>query len=552
MEKKQLVRPQYDPVKQAEIAEYRMTVRKQTYRQGDPFVPSRVPAELYPAENEAAQREVLKHSAQLAAYAEYRAGAKEDPWNPSYHFYSPDGKLNDPNGLCFWNGYWHLFYQVYPKADPRPHWGHMCSKDLVRWEDLPLALYPDDKAYATWSGNTVVDDDRVVAMYHGRWAGNCVATSSDPLLLNWEKMESNPVIPLLPDRATQKGRPYDVFDPFIWKEGKDFYALSGIMYGEYDMRGRDYHSEMVEHLFHSQDLEHWTYMGELAPDGFPQMPLGNDGACPYFVPLGNRYVLFMFSHRSGAYAFLGDYDKVTHRFTPDRLHQFNFGPVGCSSYQAPCAAPDGNGGVYLVFNVTDRDRTLERDGVMSMMYHVTLGEDDQLRIVPVEGISNLHGACFRAEHLKLPMFERKTLDAHGRALDLQMQIDRGSARTIRIELLRSADGREHTDVLLYMPCVPHRATQAFVTVDTTYASLSPASQSRIPETTMFLIGEDEPVNVRILLDRCMLEVFVNDRVVLTQMVYPTLEDSEQVALTALGGDAELISGHIWEMNSIYE
>ena len=334
----------------------------------------------------------------MAAFAAYRDQAKDDPYNPSYHFYSPCGRLNDPNGLCFWNGHYHLFYQVFAEPDLRPHWGHIYSDDLVHWKDLPLALYPDDRSYAAWSGNTVVEEGRDIAMYHGRWAGNCIATSSDPLLLNWKQSKHNPVIPLLPDRATNGGKPYNVFDPCIWKEGNDYYSLSGIYYGEYETRGKGLHNQMVEHLFHSKDLENWTYMGELAPGGFPQMPMGNDGACPYFLPLGNRYVLFLFSHKSGAYAIWGDYDQITHRFTPDRLHQFNFGPVGCSSYQAPCAMSDGNGGVYLIFNTTDGNKSLPRQGVMSVMYHVTLGDDDQLRISPVESLDCLHRA-YSAQNL---------------------------------------------------------------------------------------------------------------------------------------------------------
>ena len=518
----------------------------------DRFLPSLIPVEVFPEGSEADQLEALSHSGQMASFAAYRTQAKDNPLNPAYHFYSPCGRLNDPNGLCFWNGHYHLFYQVFAEPDLRPHWGHIYSDDLVHWKDLPLALYPDNRSFAPWSGNTVVEDNRVIAMYHGRWAGNCIATASDPLLLNWKQSAHNPVIPLLPDRATNGGRPYNVFDPCIWKEGDDYYSLSGIYYGDYETRGKGLHNQMVEHLFRSQDLEHWTYLGELAPSGYPQMPMGNDGACPYFLPLGSRYVLFLFSHKSGAYAIWGDYDRVTHRFTPERIHPFNFGPVGCSSYQAPCAMSDGNGGVYLIFNTTDGDKTLPRQGVMSVMYHVTLGDDDQLRISPVESLNCLHRESFHIESVALSMFEEKLLNLRGRALDLQLQLRRGDARAIKIELLKSEDGREHTDVVLHMPCVAHRARQAFLTVDTTYSSLRPSARSRIPETTAFHMDDEQLVNVRILLDRCCLEVFVNDRVVLMQTVYPTRSDSDRISLTALGGNAELIEANIWQMGSIYE
>ncbi len=98
----------------------------------------------------------------------------------------------------------------------------------------------------------------------------------------------------------------------------------------------------------------------------------------------------------------------------------------------------------------------------------------------------------------------------------------------------------------------HRPLIGYLTVDTASASLRTDIQSRIPETTRFDLAEDELLNVRILLDKCMLEVFVNDRVVLMQMVYPALEDSDHVSVTAIGGDAQIQSAQIYPMNSIYE
>ena len=65
-----------------------------------------------------------------------------DPHRPLYHFVSPEGRLNDPNGLCFWQDNWHLFYQGYPPEDPRQHWGHAVSDDLIHWRDLPYSIHP--------------------------------------------------------------------------------------------------------------------------------------------------------------------------------------------------------------------------------------------------------------------------------------------------------------------------------------------------------------------------------------------------------------------------
>ena len=146
-----------------------------------------------------------------------------DPHRPLYHFVSPEGRLNDPNGLCFWQDNWHLFYQGYPPEDPRQHWGHAVSDDLIHWRDLPYSIHPQPEE-CCYSGSTLVEDERVIAMYHGTEVGNMVAVSHDPLLLNWEKVTGQAVIPIR--SADGSPLPYRVHDPCIWKKGGVYYALS--------------------------------------------------------------------------------------------------------------------------------------------------------------------------------------------------------------------------------------------------------------------------------------------------------------------------------------
>jgi beta-fructofuranosidase len=131
--------------------------------------------------------EQLKTNPLLLRMKQVRKSMKDDPYRPIYHYVNPEGNLNDPNGLCFWNGNWHLFYQAYPPEDPRQHWGHAISKDLIHWKDLPYAIYPDPER-AVFSGTTLVEANRVIAMYHGTMAGNMVAISNDPLLLTGTKL----------------------------------------------------------------------------------------------------------------------------------------------------------------------------------------------------------------------------------------------------------------------------------------------------------------------------------------------------------------------------
>ncbi|MDH5381668.1 MAG: glycoside hydrolase family 32 protein, partial [Cyclobacteriaceae bacterium] len=82
----------------------------------------------------------------------------QEKYRPQYHFTPPSQWMNDPNGMVYYEGEYHLFYQHYPDSNVwgPMHWGHAVSKDMVSWEHLPIALYPDTLGYI-FSGSAVID-----------------------------------------------------------------------------------------------------------------------------------------------------------------------------------------------------------------------------------------------------------------------------------------------------------------------------------------------------------------------------------------------------------
>ena len=512
--------------------------------------PSKLPHAVY-ASTEAEQREQLKTDGLMQRFAASRQALSRDPHRPLYHYVNPEGNLNDPNGLCCWQGRYHLFYQAYPPEDPRQHWGHAVSDDLVRWSDLPLAIYPGIER-CCFSGSTLVEEDRVIAMYHGTQAGNMVAVSSDPLLLNWEKIPGNPVIPKVD--ADERARPYRVYDPCIWREEDGYYSLSGAHWdGTFfgDCR-------MVQHLFFSQDLSRWTYMGPFVEGDIFTGP-GEDGAVPYFWPIGDKHILLFASHQRGSQYLLGDYDRVHHRFRPFAHGRFNFGAMEHGGVHAPSVTPDGSGGVYVIHNVNEGKPTQGWDHLMSLVRRLTLNADRSLRIEPVAGLEALRRDHETLGETFLPANRELALEGlEGKAMELALAIDPRGARQVDIHVLRSPDSEEYTAIRFlrkaYRPTTRAGETyhQDALVLDSARSSRSPDVLARPPEVAPLLLDEGEPLQLRIFIDRSVVEVFANGRQCLALRVYPERRDSVGVSIRAHGRDAVLRALHAWRMESIWK
>ena len=81
---------------------------------------------------------------------------EEELYRPNFHFTPKKGWMNDPNGMFYKNGYYHLYFQHYPDGNTwgPMHWGHAISTDMVTWKEMPIAIYPDEKGYI-FSGSSV-------------------------------------------------------------------------------------------------------------------------------------------------------------------------------------------------------------------------------------------------------------------------------------------------------------------------------------------------------------------------------------------------------------
>ena len=510
---------------------------------------SRVPFFSF-AEKLEEQTAQLADNSLVRRFADSRTTLSSDRFRPAYHFVNPEGTLNDPNGLCFWQGHWHLFYQAYPPEDTRQHWGHAVSEDLIHWRDLPYAIYPHPEN-CCYSGATLVEEDRVIAMYHGTEVGNMVAVSSDPLLLNWEKLTGQAVIPL--KNADGSKPPYKIFDPCIWKKGNAYYALSGGT----RLIGAGPGFRPVESLFRSTDLVHWEYLHPFVTgDVFTRV--GDDGACPYFWPIGNRHILHFFSHMSGGQYLIGDYKMDGDLFSVTSHGLANYGPYGPSGVHAPSASPDGKGGVVVIYNMNAGRPAEGWDHLMTLPRRMTLNGNDEVRVGPVDSVESLRSEPRHLADLIVPANQEVVLEEiEGDSLEIHLEIVPGPEAMFELNVFRSPDVEEITRIQFFRDRGfmnrGHRTgpQQSLISIDTSRSSILPDSRSRAPETAPVTIAPDEPLSLRVFLDRSVVEVFVNGQICLAVRVYPGRDDSRSVSLYSRGSASRVRSIDAWTMRSIH-
>ena len=484
-------------------------------------------------------------SEQVQRWCDSRKRLAVDKHRPTYHFSPPENFMNDPNGICQWKGLYHLFYQFRADGEKHVHWGHAVSEDLLRWRDLPIALYPD-KENDCFSGQTLVEDDRVIATYHGTQAGNAIATASDDLLVDWQKHPDNPVIPIVPIDE-ESGSPYRVFDPCIWKENDGYYALSGVFKnGE-----RSIDCEGVDHLFRSADLKSWDYVGELVAADYNTEP-GEDYAVPNFWPIGNdKHMLLFFSHKRGGQYFVGDYDISTHRFTPDYHGRLNNGPLAVGSIHAPSATIDDSGRFLAIFNVKESREPQGWSDIMTLPTQMSLRNDNSLVIQPVAEMKSLRGRHSTEKDTIVASGEEIVLGSiSGNAIELQVTIESGDAHEVGLNVLRSPDSQESTRISFFPQGHP-RFGSPLLQIDGTSASVRDDLIPRPPEIGPLDVADDQPIELRIFVDRSIVEVFANERQCLTLRVYPDRDDSVGVSLFTRGGSAKFSGVESWQMESVW-
>jgi len=509
----------------------------------------------------------------LAPFAALVARAQPGPayserYRPQFHFTPAANWMNDPNGLVFFAGEYHLFYQYNPFGNTWGHmsWGHAVSPDLVHWQYLPVAI-PEVDGVMAFSGSAVVDwkntsgfgrggEPPLVAIYTGHRTdrpsqSQFLAYSTDRGR-TWTRYAGNPVL----DISVADFRDPKVF----WYEPQQKWVMVLALSLEHKVL-----------LYSSPDLKRWTPLSEFGPTG----AVGGVWECPDLFelpvdgdPQKTRWVLIVnlnpggVAGGSGAQYFVGDFDGTRFR-------------AEASGATAAAGAPDGGAlwadygkDFYAAVSWSDMPRTDGRRVWIGWMNNWQYGKDiptspwrsaqsvprelalrttrDGVRLVqrPVAEIQRLRGTGRRLGAQPIPVGSTPLAarGISGTALEIVAELEAGAASELGVKV---RTGRNEETVIGVDP----RAGRLFV--DRTRSgevSFHPDFPGRHAGP---LPIENGRVRLRILVDRSSVEVFAGDgRTVITDQIFPD-PASDGVALYATGGPARLVTLEAWPLQSAW-
>ncbi|MFM1944037.1 MAG: Sucrose-6-phosphate hydrolase [Verrucomicrobiota bacterium] len=484
----------------------------------------------------------------------------EDPYRPGYHFCVPEdmGMPGDPNGAFFANGRYHLMY-LYNRTGSGFCWGHISSADLLHWRHHPDAIGPGDGDEGCFSGGAFVDEDGAAYLsYWMLWGarGIGLARSEGPDYADWTKLESNPVVASTEWGVTevvgQGGRSfhYGSADPSnIWKEGGVYYMLTGnlLVLNKYG-RGED---ALLEdqgdrlYLMASEDLREWEYRGVFYERNPEWTDRSEDNMCPSFLPLpsgpeggeaSGKHLLLFISHNKGCQYYVGEYRGE--RFYPERHGRMTW--VDNTYFASEALVDDRGRQIMWAWLLDNPEGEKERgwSGVYGLPRSLWLGADGTLRMRPVEELERLRVGVQEWVGGGLEDGEVRWLEGvRGESCEVEVRGDIGRARRVGVKVRVSAGGEEET--LVY-----YDAEGGQLVMDTTRSG---GDGRRVVERAPFELAEGEPLQLRVFVDKSVVEVFANDRQAIGRRVYPTRSDSVGVGVFAEGGRTGDGRVTAWEM-----
>jgi fructan beta-fructosidase len=432
----------------------------------------------------------------------------KEKYRPQFHFSSRRGWNNDPNGLVYSKGEYHLFYQHNPYGWSwgNMHWGHAVSPDLVHWTELPVAIYPHQFGDWAFSGSAVVDrentsgfktgeEDVIVAAYTSTGRGESIAYSNDRGR-TFADYQGNPVV-------KHGGR-----DPkLIWYAPGKHWVMA-----VYDERG----SARGIAFYTSPDLKKWELCSRI--DGYYECPeifeLPVDGK-----KAETRWVVYA---ADGAYA-IGRFDGKV--FTPESdKHRFNWGNSFYASQTFNDIPPEDGRRIQIGWGRSGH-RDMPFNQMMNFPVELTLRTTDEgvrMFAVPVAEIEKLRAGKHAWKDAMLRPGENPAAGISGDLFEIRSEWTPGEAGQIGFVIRGVA--------------VVYDVKKRQLACHQCMAPLKPAGGK---------------ITLHILVDRTSIEIFAgHGRIYMPINAIPG-DDNRSLSVFAQGGTAKLDALEVYELRSAW-
>ena len=469
---------------------------------------------------------------------------------PHYHFTPSHMWLNDPNGLVYFEGEYHLFYQYHPESTVwgPMHWGHAVSRDLVNWQHLPIALYPDEQGMI-FSGSAVVDKHNTAGF--GRDAMVCIFTHhqddhqsqslaySNDLGRTWAKYSANPVL-LAPNDIN------DFRDPKVF-----WYGAEETGHWVMCLAVRDRIS-----FYSSPDLIHWTHRGDLGP-GYGtaagvwetpelfELPVDNSHETRWILTVGVQEGAP--AGGSGTQYFVGTFDG--RKFTPETPSEIVlWADYGADYYAAQSWNNEPNGRRLMIgwMNNWQYAKVIPASswrGTFNLIRELSLRRTKggiQLFQTPLPEIQNLRNTHYHWGEEMIQPGTNILANVRGTSLEILSEFEIGDV--VDLFGIRVRVGASEQTVIGYRP----KTRKLFVdrsqsgTVDFYDGFATVHSTELYPINSL--------IKLHIFVDSSSVEVFANDGLVtFAECIFPA-EGSQGLELFSEGGTIKLCSLDIFELN----
>ncbi len=483
-----------------------------------------------------------------------------EQYRPQFHFTPAKNWMNDPNGLVYHDGEYHLFYQHNPFGDTWGHmsWGHAVSTDLIHWEHLPVAL-EEENNIMIFSGSAVVDHNNtsgfgsednppMVAIYTGHHTDQELQDQRIAYSTNngrtWTKYSGNPVL----DEGMANFR-----DPKIsWHEGSEQWVMVVALPTEYKVR-----------FYGSQNLKDWTMLSEFGPSG----ATGGIWECPdlFELPIegknGRKWVLQVDLNPGGPFGgsgsqyFVGEFDGKTFTQDSDTEGETRWVDYGKDFYavQSYANIPEDDGRRIWIswmnnWQYAEQIPTSPWRSAMTIPRSLSLQTfDDGIHLVhqPVEELQLLRGEHYQFEQQEINGESDllSEVNSNGNQLEVITSFRVDKADTVGFKVARGTD--EET-------IVAYDAVNGYLFVDRTNSGQTNFNENFAGAHKAPLKQVEGEIKLYIFIDRSSVEVFGNDgRVVITDRIFPS-KGSDGISLFTEGGTTELLNLDIWQLNSTWK